>query len=209
MIRNPGVSGQVYPESPSQLEAMIEGMVDEKAVKEEVIGLVSPHAGYIYSGPVAGAVISKIKFKDTFIIMGPNHTGRGKPLSIMTQGTWKTPLGEVEIDSELGKQILATSSHLEEDYVAHQYEHSIEVQLPFLQYFKKDIRFVPIILAYSSGATYKEVGKELAKAIKDLKKEVVIIASSDMTHYEPQESARNKDNKAIEVMLESSTSATS
>ncbi|GAI72655.1 unnamed protein product, partial [marine sediment metagenome] len=94
---------------------MIEGMVDEKAVKEEVIGLVSPHAGYIYSGPVAGAVISKIKFKDTFIIMGPNHTDRGKPLSIMTQGTWETPLGEVEIDSELGKRILAISSHLEED----------------------------------------------------------------------------------------------
>ncbi|GAJ21344.1 unnamed protein product, partial [marine sediment metagenome] len=135
-------------------------------------------------------------------IMGPNHTGRGRPLSIMTQGAWKTPLGEVEIDSELGKQILATSSHLEEDYVAHQYEHSIEVQLPFLQYFKKDIRFVPIILAYSSGATYKEIGKELAKAIKDLSKEVVIIASSDMTHYEPQESAQRKDNKAIEAILD-------
>ncbi|GAJ07574.1 unnamed protein product, partial [marine sediment metagenome] len=115
MIRNPVVSGQFYPESPSQLKAMIEGMVDEKTVKEEVIGLVSPHAGYIYSGPVAGAAISKIKFKDTFIIMGPNHTGRGRALSIMTEGVWKTPLGEVEIDSELGRQILATSSHLEED----------------------------------------------------------------------------------------------
>ncbi len=202
MIRNPVVSGQFYPESPSQLKAMIEGFIDEKAVKEEVIGLVSPHAGYKHSGPVAGAVISKIKFKDTFIIMGPNHTGRGKPLSIMTQGAWKTPLGEVEIDSELGKQILAASSHLEEDYVAHQDEHSIEVQLPFLQYFKKDIRLVPIMLAYSSGATYKEIGKELAKAIKDLSKEVVIIASSDMTHYEPQESARRKDNKAIEAILD-------
>jgi len=202
MVRNPVVSGQFYPESPSQLETMIEGMVDEKAVKEEVIGLVLPHAGYIYSGPVTGAAISKIKFKDTFIIMGPNHTGRGKPLSIMTEGVWKTPLGEVEIDSELGRQILATSSHLEEDNLAHQYEHSIEVQLPFLQYFKKDIRFVPIILAYSSGAVYKEVGRELAKTIKDLNKEVVIIASSDMTHYEPQESAQRKDNKAIEAILD-------
>ncbi len=202
MIRNPVVSGQFYPESADQLKAMIEGMVDEKVVKEAVIGLVSPHAGYVYSGPVAGAVISKIKFKDTFIIMGPNHTGRGKPLGIMTEGRWKTPLGEVEIDSELGKRILAISSNLEEDNVAHQYEHSIEVQLPFLQYFKKDIRIVPIILAYSSGATYKEVGKELAKAIKDLSKEVIIIASSDMTHYEPQESAQRKDNKAIEAILD-------
>ena len=202
MIRQPVVSGQFYPESPSQLKAMIGGMVDEKAVKKEVIGLIAPHAGYIYSGPVAGAAISRVKFKDTFIVMGPNHTGRGKALSIMTEGTWKTPLGEVEIDSELGKQILATSSHLEEDHVAHQYEHSIEVQLPFLQYFKKDIRIVPIILAYSSGDTYKEIGKELAGAIKDLNREVVIIASSDMTHYEPQESARRKDNKAIEAMLD-------
>ena len=202
MIRNPVVAGQFYPASTSQLKAMIEELVDEKATKEEVIGLVSPHAGYIYSGPVAGAVISKIKFKDTFVIMGPNHTGSGKPLSIMTQGKWKTPLGEVEIDSELSKQILATSSYLQEDNVAHLYEHSIEVQLPFLQYFKPDIKLVPIILAYSSGATYKEIGKEIAKAIKDLNKEVVIIASSDMTHYEPHESAKRKDTQAIEAMLD-------
>jgi len=202
MIRNPVVSGQFYPASPSQLKAMIEEMVDEKAVKEDIIGLVSPHAGYIYSGPVAGAVISKIKFKDTFIIMGPSHTGMGKPFSIMTQGAWRTPLGEVEIDSELGGKLLATSSHLEEDHVAHQYEHSIEVQLPFLQYFKPDIKLVPIVLGYASGATYKEIGKDIARAIKELNKEVVIIASSDMTHYEPQESAQRKDNKAIEAILD-------
>jgi AmmeMemoRadiSam system protein B/AmmeMemoRadiSam system protein A len=202
MIRSPVVSGQFYPASPSQLKAMIEGMVDEKAAKEEVIGLVSPHAGYIYSGRVAGTVISKIKFKDTFIIMGPNHTGMGKPCSIMTEGVWKTPLGEVEIDSELGKRILASSSYLQEDFAAHQYEHSIEVQIPFLQYFKPDIRFVPIILAYSSGAIYKEIGREIAKAIKNSNKEVVIIASSDMTHYEPQESAQRKDMHAIEAILD-------
>ena len=202
MIRNPVVSGQFYPESPDQLRTMIQGMVDEKAAKADVIGLVSPHAGYVYSGPVAGAVISRVKFKDTFVIIGPNHTGMGKPLSIMTQGTWKTPLGEVKIDSELGKQILATSSHLQEDSAAHQYEHSIEVQIPFLQYFKKDVKLVPIMLAYSSLAAYKEIGKELAKAIKDLKREVVIIASSDMTHYESQASAQRKDTQAIEAILD-------
>jgi len=126
----------------------------------------------------------------------------GKPLSIMTQGIWKTPLGEIEIDSELGKRILAVSSHLQEDSAAHQFEHSIEVQIPFLQYFKRDIRLVPIMLAYSSLAIYKEIGKELAKAIKDLKKEVVIIASSDMTHYESQASAQRKDTQAIEAILD-------
>jgi len=201
MIREPVVAGQFYPASPSELRAIIKSFVDEKAVKGEAIGLISPHAGYIYSGPVAGAVISRIKFKDTFIIMGPNHSGRGKPLSIMTEGVWETPLGEVDIDSELAKQILATSSYLEEDHLAHQYEHSLEVQLPFLQYFKSDIKIVPIIFGYGSGAVYKEIGKEIAKAIKSLNRDVVIIASSDMTHYEPQESAQRKDNQAIEAIV--------
>ncbi|MBA7628905.1 hypothetical protein ES703_36402 [subsurface metagenome] len=202
MIRQPVVAGQFYPAQATKLTEMIQGMVDETAEKEDVIGLVSPHAGYIYSGAVAGAVISRVKFKDTFIILGPNHTGMGKLLSIMTEGTWETPLGPVEIDSELARHILASSRHLEEDSKAHEYEHSIEVQIPFLQYFKKDIRLVPITLSYSSGATYKEIGKEIAQAIKDLNREVIIIASSDMTHYEPQESAQRKDSKAIEAMLE-------
>ncbi len=201
MIREPVVAGQFYPASASQLKAMIETLVDEKVEKQEVIGLVSPHAGYIYSGAVAGATISRTKFKETFIIIGPNHTGRGEPLSIMTEGVWKTPFGEVEIDAELGKQILAASSHLKEDDAAHQYEHSIEVQIPFLQYFKPDVRIVPIILAYGSGATYKEIGKEIAKAVRELNREVVFIASSDMTHYEPQESAQRKDNQAIDAIL--------
>ena len=202
MSRKPVVAGQFYPGSASELKAKIELLIDKKAKKQDVIGLVSPHAGYVYSGPVAGAVISRIKFKDTFIIIGPNHTGRGKPLSIMTQGDWKTPLGKVEIDSELAGQILADSSHLQEDDAAHQYEHSIEVQLPFLQYFKPDIRIVPIMLAYASGDVYKEIGREIAKAVKELKREVVIIASSDMTHYESQELAQKKDIQAIDAILE-------
>jgi len=201
MIRNPIVAGQFYPASASQLKAMIEMFVDEKAEKQEVIGLVSPHAGYPYSGPVAGATISRVKFKDTFIIMGPTHTGMGKPFSIMTEGIWKTPLGEVEVDSELGKQILAISSYLQEDYLAHQHEHCVEVQLPFLQYFKPDIRIVPIVLSYASATTYKEIGMEIARAVKELNREVVIIASGDMTHYEPYETAKRKDAQAIDAML--------
>jgi AmmeMemoRadiSam system protein B len=201
MIRNPVVAGQFYPESASELKAMLKGMVKEDVAKEEVIGLVSPHAGYIYSGPVTGAVISRIKFKDTFIIMGPNHTGAGKPLSIMTEGKWKTPLGEVEIDSELGKKILASSKYLEEDEKAHLYEHSIEVQLPFLQYFKPDFKLVPIVFGHPNGAIYKEVGREIAEAVKALGKEVVIIASSDMSHYEPQESVQKKDTQAIGAIM--------
>ncbi len=201
MIRHPVVAGQFYPASASELKRMIKGMVDEKAEKQEVIGLISPHAGYIYSGAVAGATISRTRFKDTFIIMGPNHTGNGKPFSIMTEGSWETPLGEVEIDSALGKQILANSRYLQEDKAAHLYEHSIEVQLPFLQYFKADFKLVPIILAYAGGAIYKEIGKALAKAVKESGRKVVIIASSDMTHYESQASAQKKDTQAIEAVL--------
>lgn len=202
MIRNPIVAGQFYPGSPSALEAQIEGFIDEQAPKEEVIGLISPHAGYMYSGPVAGAVISRVKFKDTFVIMGPNHTGMGQRFSIMTEGTWRTPLGDVEIDSELAARILVGSSHLKEDEAAHIQEHSIEVQIPFLQYFNRDVKIVPIVLAPADGATYKEIGHAIATAIKDLNKEVVIMASSDMTHYEPQESANRKDKQAIEAILE-------
>ncbi len=201
MIRRAAVAGQFYPASASKLEAMIKEMVKEDVAQEEAIGLLVPHAGYIYSGLVAGATISRVKLKDTVIIMGPNHTGAGRPLSIMTEGVWETPLGEVEIDEELSKKILDSSKYLEEDDKAHIYEHSIEVQLPFLQYFKPDFKLVPLIFGHPDGAIYKEVGKEIAAAVKALGREVVIIASSDMSHYEPQESAQKKDTQAIGAML--------
>ncbi len=201
MIRQPAVSGQFYPGSPAKLKEMIAGMVDEKAAREEAVGLILPHAGYIYSGPVAAAAVSRIQPKDNFVILGPNHTGMGKPFSIMTEGTWQTPLGNVEIDSELAKKILASSRYLEEDSGAHRFEHSIEVQLPFLQYFKENIKLVPIVLSQAPGKAYKEIGRGIAKAIKESGREVVIIASSDMTHYEPQAQAQEKDSQAIEAIL--------
>jgi len=201
MVRKPVVAGSFYPASPSQLESMIESMVDDNATKEEVVGLICPHAGYIYSGPVAGAAVSRIRFTDTSIVMGPNHTGLGKPFSMMTSGTWETPLGNVEIDSELAQKLLGNSSYLEEDTDAHAREHSIEVQLPFLQHFKKDVRIVPIVLSHASGSIYKEIGLEIAEVLNGLGRDVVILASSDMTHYEPEEQARLKDNSAIEAIL--------
>jgi AmmeMemoRadiSam system protein B len=201
MIRNAVAAGRYYPGSASEIREMIETLVDKTTKKEEVIGLLMPHAGYPYSGPVAGATISKVKFKDTFIIMGPSHTGLGKPFSIMTEGAWRTPLGEVEIDSEMGKKLLASSDYLQEDETAHLHEHAVEVQIPFLQYFKPDIKIVPIILAYATSDIYKEIGRDIATAIKEPHGKAVIIASGDMTHYEPQASAEKKDNQAIEAML--------
>jgi hypothetical protein len=201
MIRNPYVAGYFYPAPAAELRATIARMVAKKAPKEEVVGLLVPHAGYQYSGPVTGATVSRIQFKDTFVIMGPSHTGLGKPFSVMPEGTWKTPLGEVEVDSELAKKIVEVSKYAEEDYQAHQEEHAVEVQLPFLQYFKPDVRIVPIILTSAPADIYKEIGKDIARAIKELKREAVILASGDMTHYEPQKDAFEKDHKAVEAML--------
>jgi AmmeMemoRadiSam system protein B/AmmeMemoRadiSam system protein A len=133
--------------------------------------------------------------------MGPSHTGAGKPFSIMTEGTWKTPLGAVEVDAELAKKMVAISRYLEEDYRAHQEEHAVEVQIPFLQYLKPDVRIVPVILAGAPDSTYKEIGRDIARAIKELKREAVIMASGDMTHYEPHATAKEKDMKAVEAML--------
>ena len=201
MIREPSISGQFYPASPEELKSMIRGMVDEKAAKEDVIGYYAPHAGYIYSGPVVGATVSRVNFKDTCVILGPSHYGMGEPFSILTEGAWRTPLGDVEIDSELAKAILANASNLREDRLAHLREHSIEVQLPFIQYFRPDIKFVPILLSHTNAAVYRSIGVAIARAIKDSGKEVVIVASGDMNHYESQKITHTKDRQAIESIL--------
>lgn len=201
MIRNPVAAGSFYPATAFRLEVEIRRHLEEGVSREEAIGAVCPHAGYIYSGPVAGAVISRIKLHDVFVILGPNHTGRGVPFSIMTEGSWLTPLGKVKINSELAAEIRDGSSFLREDTEAHLYEHSIEVQLPFLQYFKPDLTFVPLVLSVGPGEVYKEIGQAMARAIKKVGKKAVIIASSDMTHYEPHEVAKRKDSQAIEAIL--------
>jgi len=201
MIREAAVAGQFYPGRPGELREMIRQMTDSKADRADAIGVVSPHAGFVYSGPVAGAVFSRIKFTDTFIIIGPNHRGVGKPLSITTGGSWGTPLGEVQIDSDLAKAILAASDGLEEDSLAHRYEHSLEVQVPFLQYFKPDVKIVPIVLAQAAPQVYRGIGRAVAATLKSRGEAAVIVASSDMTHYEPHESAKAKDKMAIDAII--------
>ena len=201
MIREPVVAGTFYPGTANQLRSMLEQLVDVGAAKEDVVGALMPHAGYQYSGAVAGATISRVKFADTFVVMGPSHTGLGELFSIMTEGVWKTPLGDVAIDEELGKKILASSRFLKEDHVAHLQEHAVEVQLPFLQFFKPDVRIVPVILTSADVAVYQEIGRAIAGAIRELGREAVIIASGDMTHYEPQKIAGEKDRQGIEAIL--------
>lgn len=200
MIRNPAVAGQFYPATKISLQREIEKYLVKVDEKIDAIGVMSPHAGYVYSGAVAAATLSSVELKDTCVIMGPNHTGEGKPFSIMTEGIWRLPLGDCEIDKILAKAILDNSRHLEEDAVAHRYEHSVEVQVPFLQVLKKKLKIVPMVLADADVEVYKSIGKGIAKAVKE-KGAATIIASSDLTHYEPHETAVQKDKKVIEAVL--------
>lgn len=201
MIRKPQVAGQFYPAGSAALRRQLEQLIKEKEKEEDVLGVVSPHAGYIYSGGVAGACFSKVNITESVIILGPNHTGMGMPFSIMASGTWQMPLGNIEVDAALAKKILAQSKYLQEDVNAHIYEHSIEVQLPFLQFFAAEIKIVPIIVSGADFSVYDQIGKTIAKVLKDTGKNCLIVASSDMSHYERQEKAKANDNLAIEAIL--------
>jgi len=200
MVRDPAAAGYFYPGTKAALRRDVERYLSEVSDKIKAIGIMSPHAGYPYSGPVAGATLSSVELKDTCIIMGPNHTGEGKPFSIMTQGVWRLPSGDCEIDSVLAKSILVNSDHLEEDEAAHRREHSVEVQIPFLQALKSGIKIVPIVIADAGLEVYRSIGKSIAKSLKE-KYAAMIIASSDLTHYEPYDAAVRKDKKAMDAVL--------
>ena len=203
MIRNPVVSGSFYPSSASKIEGMIKGFLpQDKPAQTEAIGCILPHAGYIYSGKVAALTLSQIDIPEKVILFGPNHTGLGLSFSLMPKGVWSTPLGEVNIDSNLAGLILRNSRRIKEDYLAHAKEHSLEVELPIIQYFKNDFEIVPIAFLSDNLGVLIEEGINIAKAIKDYSAcKVLLVASSDMTHYEPEAEAREKDNQAIEAIL--------
>jgi len=200
-VRQPAVAGQFYSASKTQLEKELARLTDKGAKKDDCLGAVSPHAGYIYSGMVAGRVLSRINFKDVFVILGPNHTGVGEPFAIQSSGYWQTPAGRVEINEDLARGILKDSEFIKEDASAHAYEHSIEVQLPILQYINKEFKFIPIIISHAELSVYRKIGAGLADSIKKSDRNVVLISSSDMTHYESHENAKSKDRKAIDAIL--------
>lgn len=201
MIRKPAVAGKFYPSSQQDLSEEVNGYVEHDAVKTRAIGIVSPHAGLMYSGAVAGAVYSRIEFPRTFIILSPNHTGLGSVVSIMTSGEWQIPTGSLKIDEVLAKRILSDSDFIEEDTLAHEMEHSIEVQLPFILLFSSDVKIVPVTIMTDSLETCKMLGDNLADVISGSDYPVTIIASSDMSHYEEDSVARNLDNMAIEKII--------
>ena len=205
-IRKPAVAGQFYPSSQDALKKQIASFIDNTATinKIDAIACMLPHAGYMYSGQVAAKTVSEVNIKDKIILLGPNHTGLGAQFSIMSEGIWQTPLGQIQIDNKLAAMILKESQYLQDDVLAHTYEHSLEVELPFLQYFKSDFQIVPIALLSDELEALKAIGKEIAAGIKKLglERQTLIIASSDMTHYEPQTQAQKKDKEAIAAISE-------
>lgn len=201
MIRKPAVAGQFYPSQPSALLTEIGRCLGGNVERQKALGVLSPHAGYMYSGRVAGAVYSRIEFPQTFILLGPNHTGMGSPVSIMSSGRWQTPIGDIEIDEPLANKLLQHSRAITEDTMAHLMEHSLEVQVPFILYLSKDVKIVPIIFMIDSLDTCRAIGEVLADVIKDAGYPVTIVASSDMSHYETDSVARSKDRMAIDRIL--------
>ncbi|MFC1888432.1 AmmeMemoRadiSam system protein B [Thermodesulfobacteriota bacterium] len=202
MLRKSAVDGSFYPASPEILGKEIRAMITEGGKKEHALGVVSPHAGYVYSGKVAGEVLSDVTITPTVVVLGVNHRGIGSRASIMTSGRWETPLGMIDIDEALAGRILKESPALNDDPDSHAYEHSLEVQLPFLQILRPDFKLVPItfqMLKYDDCAT---VASAIAKAVADSGHDVLIVASSDMTHFETAENARRKDELAIDRILD-------
>ena len=201
-VRHPCVSGQFYEENAERLREQVKGCLPkEPKQKREAEALVVPHAGLMYSGKVAGEVYASISWPPTVLFLGPNHTGEGKPVSLSTAAKWRTPLGDVEVDRELARILLDHAPELEEDDEAHRLEHSLEVQLPFLQFLSRQTKIVPIAVGFSAPERYKTFGHHLAKATEESQKKVMVIASSDMTHYESHHDAMEKDLYAVQAIL--------
>ncbi len=213
-VRPPAFAGSWYAGTPDRLRSQIEEAFTRKlgpgslpiVVKDgprSVVGLVCPHAGYMYSGHVAAHgyyQLAKDGKPDVVVIFSPNHTGRGSALAVMNEGVWRTPLGDVEIDTETADEILQGSQIIDVDEMAHAYEHSIELQLPFLQYlYGSDFKFVPVTFMMQDLESSREVGKATAKALSG--KNALVIASTDMSHYEPQARAEKKDRIALEAAV--------
>ncbi len=202
MIRQPAVANQFYDGNAARLSRDIERMTGGARGSESCKAVIAPHAGYVYSGTVAGAAYARAIIPETVIIMGPNHTGYGHPAAVMTDGTWRMPMGDVPVASDLADALVRSSAYLESDYKAHLHEHSLEVQVPFLQYFQPGLEIVPICLGHMSYEACKEIAQAAATAIKAAGRPVLMVASTDMTHYEPQAQANAKDRLAIEQVLE-------
>ncbi|MEK6200840.1 MAG: AmmeMemoRadiSam system protein B [Desulfobulbaceae bacterium] len=200
-VRTPAVADRFYPGNPEILARDVAKMIPAAKKPQKALAVVSPHAGYMYSGAVAGETFARVHVPETVIILGPNHHGQGDPVALSAI-SWQMPMGLVRIDTAIVKALLNTSSAISIDETAHQFEHSLEVQVPFLQARQKNLSIVPLVVSHISFPLCQEVGAALAKVIAEAGKEVLIVASSDMTHYEPREAADKKDHYALKKLAD-------
>lgn len=212
--RPPAVAGMFYPDSPRELKFLIDqcfrnspygpGRSPPATSKRTIYGIVSPHAGYVYSGSIAANGFYEVSSSDFqhIVMVGPNHYGLGSGVATMREGVWETPLGNVEVSSELSMEISNRSGITDFDDFAHSKDHCLEVQLPFLQYTKQDFKIVPIVLMMQDIETAFDLGKAIADSVNNQNFEsTLLIASSDLTHYEPNAEAHRKDGELIKTML--------
>jgi AmmeMemoRadiSam system protein B len=201
MRRNPAVAGQFYSAGADQLRKDLSSFIHLSTPKIKAYGIIAPHAGYVYSGATAGKVFGLVEIPSTVLIIGPNHRGRGEPAALYPDGEWLTPLGAVHINSRLNALIKQQTPFVQFDTLAHEHEHSLEVQVPFLQYLRPDVSISALCLGHGDFRSLHEIGVGIANAIRAYGDDVLIVASSDMTHYESAASAKEKDGKALEQIL--------
>jgi AmmeMemoRadiSam system protein B len=211
-IRRPAVAGAFYAAVSDELRNQIidcfthplgPGRLPKSKNKSNIISVICPHAGYMYSGPAAAhsfLALGEQSIPETVVIIGPNHTGWGTPVSVMNEGQWETPLGKVPIDTELANLIIDSFNLAKSDETAFIREHSLEVQLPFLQYIYPKFKLVPICMGYQDLQTSTELGRTLYNISKG--KEIIVIASSDLTHQESKDSANKKDKHVLDSIID-------
>jgi MEMO1 family protein len=199
MLRLPAVAGQFYPADPQELISCIRQFTGQtsKQKKKSVKACLVPHAGYVYSGQVAGSVFGHIAIPRRILVLGVRHFPRGESAAILSEGAWRTPLGDAPIDSQLANGLKTECSLLREDAVAHSQEHSLEVQLPFLQVLRPDFQFVPIALGTIRFEELQTIGEAIGQLLSECKDEILLLTTSDLNHYEDEAATRSKDEKAI------------
>lgn len=202
MIRPPAVAGQFYERHPDALREDVEARLDRHAAPVEAFGCVCPHAGYVYSGAVAGAVLSAVKIPKTVVVMSFSHRGTGARYAVWPDGAWRTPLGDVPVDAGLASSLIAGSALLKSDTEAFAHEHSGEVMLPFLQVLRADVEVAMVsIYPVAPFRDLQTIGREMAAVLKELSPRPLVLASTDMTHHLPADVAEKQDRQAIERML--------
>ena len=202
-VRHPAVAGRFYPGNPELLRSDVCRYLSQEGAKQRIrtIGCIAPHAGYMYSGHVAGAIFAEVEVPEVCIVLCPNHTGVGEPLAINSEGSWETPLGRVPIDRKLAVQLKKRFPLLHDDLEAHRSEHAAEVELPFLQIRQPNLKFVPVALGTRQFQLLEQLGLAIADVVAAQSNPILIVASSDMNHYESDAITRIKDQSAIEPIL--------